>query len=158
MPNKHSPSSLTYSNGIGLSEPMMFLELSVSSYQLMQSVMWIELSNKNADQIIFSHSDFYFFIVSSNFCFLSVKILHSKMKAGANLALTLQLSNSNGIGLKSPIRTFFTNIEEFCTMWNLYSMSSYFHEKFCTIYYTNSNFLKSFFDIFLLKILDFQIF
>ena len=29
----------------------------------------------------------------------SVKILHSKMKAGANLALTWRFSNSNGIGL-----------------------------------------------------------
>ena len=38
--------------------------------------------------------DFYFFIV-----FLSVKILHSKMKAGANLALTRPFSHSNGIGL-----------------------------------------------------------
>ena len=55
--------------------------------------------------------DFYFFIVSSNFCFMKIffvwskiqksnKILHSKMKAGANLALTQRFSNSNGIGLR----------------------------------------------------------
>ena len=31
--------------------------------------------------------------------FLSVKILHSQMKAGPNLALTRWFSNSNGIGL-----------------------------------------------------------
>ena len=59
-----------------------------------------------------------FFLVSSNFCFgnflffrskiQSVKILHSKMKAGANLALTWQFSNSNGIGLK--IRERFLNL------------------------------------------------
>ena len=55
-------------------------------------------------------------LISGLKIFLSVKILHSKMKAGANLALNRWFSNSNGIGLKSPIRTFFTNIEEFCTM------------------------------------------
>ena len=31
------------------------------------------------------------------------KILHSKMKAGANLALNLQFGNSNSIGLKYQV-------------------------------------------------------
>ena len=67
--------------------------------------------------------DFYFYIVSSNFCFmkqifflkynskiiLSVRILRSKIKVGAKIIPTQQFSNSNGIGLKgtqAPLTLF----------------------------------------------------
>ena len=57
--------------------------------------------------------DFYFFVVSSNFCFMKkkFKILHSEMKAGTNLAPTKRFSKSNGIGL-TKCCMFFVNFQE----------------------------------------------